>query len=287
MTVAKPLPVRRTVLILIALAGLWAAWHLKLDPRPGAIAPAGGGLSRLTNFASAAFLPAITYESPNVPPGTQPLLMKVFIAAVQTIGFAAAAISISLGLGMTLAFLATSALWRDSAPSRKSLPFRFLSPAFSAITRVIIALMRSVHELLWAVLFLAAMGLTNLTAVIAIAIPYTGTFAKIFAEMIEEAPQNAAGALHAAGASPGQTYWFGLVPRVLPDLASYALYRFECALRSSAVLGFFGIPTLGYYLRLSFENSHDREVWTYLFALILIVALTDAWSGAVRRRLAA
>ena len=77
----------------------------------------------------------------------------------------------------------------------------------------------------------------------------------------------------------------GLLPRALPDLAAYAFYRFECALRSSAVLGFFGFPTLGYYLSASFENLHYGEVWTYLYALFLLVAAADLWSGVLRRRL--
>ena len=76
-----------------------------------------------------------------------------------------------------------------------------------------------------------------------------------------------------------------MLPRALPDMGAYAFYRFECALRSSAILGFFGYPTLGYYISLSFENLYYREVWTYLYALVLLVALVDWWSGALRRRL--
>jgi phosphonate transport system permease protein len=63
------------------------------------------------------------------------------------------------------------------------------------------------------------------------------------------------------------------------------MYRFECALRASAVLGFFGLPTIGFYLSASFENLHYREVWTFLYALIVLVVITDCWSAAMRRRL--
>ena len=58
-------------------------------------------------------------------------------------------------------------------------------------------------------------------------------------------------------------------------------------MRSSAVMGFFGIMTLGYYLQPAFDEQHYREVWTYLYALILLIAAADWWSALVRRRLAA
>ena len=146
--------------------------------------------------------------------------------------------------------------------------------------------MRSIHELLWALLFLIALGLTPIAAVIAIAIPFSGTFAKIFSEMIDEAPSDAADALSASGATPLRVYLFGLVPRALPDMLAYILYRFECALRASAVIGFFGIATLGFYIRNAFEDLNYPLVWTYLYALILMVILFDVWSGYARRRIA-
>ena len=149
------------------------------------------------------------------------------------------------------------------------------------------AFLRSIHELFWAVLFLAAFGLSNLTAVIAIAIPFTGTFAKVFSEIIDEAPRDSAEGLLDAGATPLLAFLFGLVPRALPDLIAYAMYRFECAMRSSAVLGFFGYNTLGLYIKQSFDETHHNEVWTFLYALLLLVILFEVLSGAVRRRLVA
>ena len=91
-------------------------------------------------------------------------------------------------------------------------------------------------------------------------------------------------ALRGLGATRLQVYSLGLVPHALPDMAAYTFYRFECALRSSTILGFFGIPTLGYYIKLSFDNLYYGEVWTYLYALFALVALGDWWSGLLRRR---
>jgi phosphonate transport system permease protein len=274
----RPLAVgsRRLVLLLIAVAGLWAAWELALDPR--GLAPDGGGLRLAGRFLAAAASPALTYEAPFVPEGTEPLAVKIARAAGATVVFAAAATSLSLAAGAAMALLASRAWW--SHDGRRRGPFANAAYGF---TRAVIALSRSVHELLWAVLFLAAMGLTPLAAVVAIAIPYSGVFAKVFSEMLDEAPRDTAEALRDAGASPLRAFLFGLVPRALPDMTGYAFYRFECALRSAAVLGFFGIPTLGYYVHQSFANAHYHEVWSYLYALFVLVVTVDWWSGAVRR----
>ncbi len=280
---------RGLVIGALAVAGLWAAVVLDLDPRD--LVPGPGGLAQGKEFLSRAFKPALTYEADFVPEGTQPLPFKVLKAVRTTVIFAAAAISLAVLGGLILGSLASTAWWfEDPAGGSTRLRRVFLrsvAPVVYGGTRVLISLMRSVHELLWAVLFLAAFGLSNFAAVIAIAIPYTGTLAKVFAEILDESPREAAAALRAAGASPAQVFLFGLLPQALPDISAYAFYRFECALRSSAVLGFFGYPTLGYYLAASFENLHFGEVWTYLYALIALVLVVDWWSGALRRRFVA
>ena len=199
--------------------------------------------------------------------------------------------SLSLVLGVVLGFAASSAWWRnpgiDGGKGILGFMRRSIAPAVCGFSRLLIVLMRSVHELMWAVLFLAAIGLNNLAAVIAIAIPYGGTLAKMFSELVDEAPRDSAHSLRGLGASGFQTYCFALLPRALPDLIAYAFYRFECVLRSSAVLGFFGFPTLGLYIRQSFSATNYGEVWTFLYALLALVILADTWSGAVRKRVLA
>lgn len=280
---------RRGVLVALALAGLWAALELELDPR--ALAPSAGGLELVGRFFAGAVSPAFSYESGHVPEGAPPLLLRAAEVALRTLLFAAAAVSLSLLLGLAFGFLASTAWWAGDPAGGEGRARRLLArsaaPALYGATRGLITLLRSVHELIWAVIFLSALGLSNLAAVVAIAIPYTGTFAKVFSEMIDEAPRDTARALRAAGASPLQVFAFGLLPRALPDLSAYALYRFECGLRSAAVLGFFGIPTLGLAIEESCENAYYGEVWTYLYTLFALVVVFDAWSGALRRRLVA
>jgi phosphonate transport system permease protein len=229
----------------------------------------------LGGFLGAALRPALVSDA-----GT-PLLPALAEGVRATVAFAAAGTSLAMVAGAALAFLASSAWWEDEGGAG---PRRAVGPAVTGAARVLIAAMRSVHELLWAMLLLAAMGLSPATAVIAIAVPYAGTLAKVWSEMIDEAPRGAARALRGAGATPLQAWLLGLVPRALPDAASYAFYRFECALRSSAVLGFLGFPTLGYHVSLTFENLLYRETWTFLYGLFALVLAAELWSAALRRR---
>lgn len=273
---------RAAVLLSLGVAGVLAAWELGLDPQ--GLIPSEGGLRIAREFFSRSWTPALTYEAEFVPEGAPPLWLKALAASRATVIFAAAAMSLSIIFGLLLGFLASTAWWIDDPASRgHSVPSRALRPVVYGASRVLVTFLRSVHELLWAVLFLAALGRSNLTAVVAIGLPFTGTLAKVFSELIDEAAREPAAALQSAGARPFQVFLFALLPAALPDMAAYAFYRFECALRSSAILGFFGYPTLGYYIAASFENLHYGEVWTYLYTLLALVILIDLWSGALRR----
>ncbi|HED64353.1 MAG TPA: ABC transporter permease subunit [Planctomycetes bacterium] len=284
-----PFPVGRRgrVLLAILVAAALSWYALGLSLADVFVAESGRGV--LARFLAGAVHPAVTYEAAKVPDGTPPLLLQVVRSIADTIVLAAGGMGLALVLGFVLGFFGASSWWADEGGCGRARWGRFVRcrvlPVIYGAVRVLIVLMRSVHELLWAVLFLAAFGLNSFGAVIAIAIPYGGTLAKVFSEMLDECPRESARSLRAIGARPLQVFLFGLLPRALGDMSAYAFYRFECAVRSSAVLGFFGYPTLGYYLRQAADNLHYREVWTYLYALFLVVLLFEAWSAQLRRRI--
>ena len=285
----NPVGVRGILFASGAVACLFA-WR-GLDLSFSDVSPSAGGLELAGRFFGRALSPAWQSEAASVSEGARPLIELALEATAQTVILAAAAMSLALVLGVVLGFAASSAWWSGSGPASMRGPRgwmrRTLGPAVCASARLLIIAMRSVHELLWAVLFLAAIGLNDLAAIFALAIPYGGVLAKIFSELVDESPREAASALRGAGASGLQTYVFALIPSALPDMVAYAFYRFECMLRSSAVLGFFGFPTLGLYIRQSFSATHYGEVWTFLYALLILVVAADAWSGAVRKRVLA
>jgi phosphonate transport system permease protein len=274
------------VIVAILLVGLWASWYLELSPKDAI--PSSGGLKTAKEFFSAAFSPAVDYEEAP-PKGTEPLLTKVLKSMWQTVAIAATAVGLAFVGGLFLGFFASSAWWEDD-PAGAANPFwrlirNLVAPTVVWSTRLLCVLTRSIHELLWAILFLSVMRINATAAILAIAIPYTGVFAKVFSEIIDETPRDAAYAIRALGGSPAKVFLVGLLPRAMPDITAYACYRFECGLRSSAVMGFFGIPTIGAYLKDAFDELHYHVVWTYLWALILLIIVVDLWSGQMRRRL--
>jgi phosphonate transport system permease protein len=289
LTRPKPIGVRVGILLSLIAAGFIAISLVHLSPTD--LVPSSGGIATAGKFFSRALSPALQSEGRFVPVDAPPLLVVVWRATWTTLVTGAAAMSLSLVLGLLLGFAASSAWWSGPGIEGGAGGIGFLrrsvAPMLCGFSRLLIIVMRSIHELMWAILFLAAIGLNNLAAVIAIAIPFAGTLAKMFSELVDEAPRESAHSLRGLGASGFQTYCFGLLPRALPDLIAYAFYRFECVLRSSAVLGFFGFPTLGLYIRQSFSATNYGEVWTFLYALLALVILADAWSGAVRKRVLA
>ena len=172
-------------------------------------------------------------------------------ALLNTIAIAILAIFISSILGFFLA-----------------LYFRY------AVVRVSLAFTRAIHELFWALLFLQIFGLNTLTALLAIILPYSATLGKVYAEILEEYdtfPKE----LHVKDKI--SSFLYTKLPDAFPHLLSYTLYRFECALKSTAILGFIGLTTLGYYLQGSFMQGDYGEVWLLLILFYIIIATIKFW----------
>lgn len=237
-----------------------------------------GGLTIAGEFLQASLRPALAWEDPVAGLET-PFLGRLFRALVETLGHALGALSLALVPGLILGLLA--------AEGTPLLSHGLAGRLLRGGARWLLVSLRSLHELLWAVLLLAAMGLGRGTAVLALALPLVGTLGKIFAELLDETNVRPSEGLVQAGARPLQAYLLGRVPLAVPDLAAYTFYRLECTFRSSAVLGFFGFETLGSMVRASFEEGRYREVWTELYSMVLVVLVLEAWSAALRRRFVA
>lgn len=275
----KPRFKRRYALVLLGLLGFLAAYGLNLHWK--GLLPRGEGFVLWKRFFQAALQPAIDYESASVPAGTPPFLLVVLKSVLRTLEFAVASMGLALVGGLVLGVLSSHSFW-NSALGQGSRG-RKLRNRLRIAFRTIAAMLRSVHELLWAILFLAAIGQTTSAALLALTLPFTGILAKLFSEMLDEAANEPSAALEGLGCHPGVALLVGRLPIAWPDMAAYGFYRFECALRSSAVLGFFGFQTMGYHLELSYNSLHYREVWTLLYALLIMVWGLERWSGMLRR----
>jgi phosphonate transport system permease protein len=143
--------------------------------------------------------------------------------------------------------------------------------------RVLCAFLRSVHELFWALLLIQVTGLSATTGILAVALPYSGIFAKVFAEMIEEADLSAERVLP-AGSSIVSRFAYARIPELAPQFWTYTLYRLECGLRSTLVLGFIGLPTIGFHLDSFFKQGHYAQAAALLLCFYVLIGTRRLWA---------
>jgi len=242
----------------------------------------GGSLSVL--LSSDARVAALDFARGFWPPAhDRELLAGLARPLAETCAIALCGMGLALALGAPLALAATSPEVLASCGARTGPGRR----AAHALARGALAVMRSIPEIVWALLFVRAVGLGPAAGVLAIGVAYGGVVGKVFADLLEGAPRAAAEALGAAGARPWSAFALGLLPPARPLLVSYTLYRLDCALRASAVLGIVGAGGVGQQVELSLKMLRYDEVATYVLALFALVAAVDLASQALRRRLSA
>ncbi|EPJ53284.1 MAG: hypothetical protein OFPI_11150 [Osedax symbiont Rs2] len=144
------------------------------------------------------------------------------------------------------------------------------------IVRFCCAFFRAIHELFWALLFMQLFGLSASTAVLAIAIPYACTFARVYHDIYQHAPIKLA-QLPELADSKFSHFLYVLLPQVWPQMRSYLRYRFECGVRTSAVLGFVGLPTIGFHLESAFKQGDYSYAGALLLAFFLLIASIKYW----------
>ena len=211
-----------------------------------------------------------------IQPNLEPSLLLVGLeSAWVTLAYAVAGMSLAILYAFIVGVLASGTL----TSSKFS---RIISKVFF---RGILGFTRSIHELIWAWLFVAAVGLSPYAAILALAIPYGGILGRIFADMLNDVPNQPIVALQAAGSNRLQTLIYGYLPLVWADFISYTMYRFECAIRSSAIMSFVGLGGLGFQIQLALADLKYGSLWTFVFFLIALVIFVDLWSNFVRKGL--
>ena len=218
-----------------------------------------GGKSTLTEIVVSLFNPNLSTE----------ILQIAFLASWQTLVYAVAGIGLALIIAIILGVLSSGVLYK--------------SVVVKTFARSLLGFMRAIHELIWAWLFVAAIGLSPLAAIFALAIPYGGTLGRVFSDLLQDVSDPKIEALKTSGASPIQQLFYGYLPSAFSNMLSYTMYRLECAVRSSSILSFIGLGGLGFQIQISLQDLKYNEVWTFLFFLIGLVMLIDWWSNLVRR----
>lgn len=226
-------------------------------------------LKQTSNFL-ASFFP------PNLSPD---FLIQVAHETWRTVAMATVGITLAIVLAVPLAFLAVRVLSLSALTGR----MQFVPSAVREIVRAILIILRSVPELIWALIFVRVVGLGPTSGVLAIALTYAGMLGKVYAEILESGDSSNAQALMRNGAGRLQTLFYALLPQNADELTSYTIYRWECAIRSSAVLGFVGAGGLGQMMDASLKMFNGSEVLTILIVFLLLVWCSDLVSAWLRK----
>ena len=206
-------------------------------------------------------------------PATEPAFVaRLLVASVETLAMSAVGTVLAAAFGLLLAVPASRthaddrALWRGP-------------------TRLVLNVLRSIPELVWAALLLISAGLGPLAGTLALALHTTGVLGRLFAEAIENAPPGPAFALRVQGVPEGRIFLYATLVQVLPQLMSYTLYRWENNIRAAAVLGVVGGGGLGQMLAFHMGLFQMNETSSILVAMLVLVAMVDALSYFSRRAL--
>jgi phosphonate transport system permease protein len=244
----------RRAAIFVALAVLgWTVWDTGADPERLA-----RGMPWIADFLRRMLPPDLG------------VLPATVIGAVKTVEIALLGTAVAAVLALPLGFVSA----RNVA-----------SPPVFYPARIVLNLFRSVDTLVYALIFVAAVGLGPFPGVLAVVAYTTTSLAKLYSEAIEGIEGGPVDAITATGATRLQILRYGVLPQVLPLFLSYVLYRLETNIRAATVLGFVGAGGIGFYLQTYLRMIDYPAASTALLVTIVMVMVIDAISSKLRARL--
>ncbi|OEO23849.1 phosphonate ABC transporter, permease protein PhnE [Pseudomonas sp. J237] len=151
-------------------------------------------------------------------------------------------------------------------------------------SRLLLNALRAIPELVWAALVVLAAGLGPNAGTLALALHTAGVLGRLFAEALENTPDEPAQAIRLAGGSKLVAFCYGTLPEVWPQLIAYTLYRWENNIRMASVLGFVGAGGLGQMLYFHLSLFQEAQASSVIIAMLILVLGVDAFSGWIRQR---
>jgi phosphonate transport system permease protein len=242
---------------------------------------------RLTEFDLGALLDPRNRETMGrfvatfFPLAAEPEFLRiVFRSTLETLAIATAGTAFAMLIAIPLSLAVTRSL---SISRLGPGPGHLAGRVLRVPVRFTLMFFRSIPEIVWALLFVRAVGLGPAAGVLAIGITYGGMLGKVYSEILESGDTRPATALLEAGGGRIGAFFYGMFPVALPELVSYTVYRWECAIRASVIMGFVGAGGLGQQMELSMRMLNGSEVSTILLTFLLLVFLADAISAFLRK----
>lgn len=244
---------RRASVVIAIVVLAWTAWDTGADP-----VRLARGLPWMLDFVRRMFPPDLR------------VLPAALVGALKTVEIALLGTAAAAALALPLGFLCARNV---AAP-----------PVFHP-ARAALNLFRSVDTLVYALVFVAAVGLGPFPGVLAVVAYTTTSLAKLYSEAIEGIERGPVDAVTATGATRLQILRYGVLPQVTPLFVSYILYRLETNIRAATVLGFVGAGGIGFYLQTYLRMIDYPAACTVLAVTVAMVMIVDAISSRLRARL--
>ena len=212
-----------------------------------------GGLNLFSDFIISAFNPKFNYET----------ILIIIIRLNQTIVIALSGWIISSIFGIFFGVVSSNIFYKLI-----NIPILFKN-----LIRVFLTIIRSIHEVIWCLILLQINGINMLMGIIAICIPFSAINAKVIREQIDNINLKDIESIVQINGDKFSSLMTLIWNPVIQNFKNYGIYRLECSIRSSAILGIFGVGGIGTSIFLSFQSLNFRELWTYLwsFAFLIII----------------
>lgn len=274
----RPLPrirIKTVTLVALGIAALyWGIVGTQASP-----AELLDGLPNIWNFITRLFPPQWETQTktigtpavlfiPGISTGVTYPYPEIIDAIIQTLQLAIVGTLFAIGISWPFAILAS----RNIAP-----------PAVYGATRLILNANRAIPDIIFALIFVAAVGLGPFGGVLALAIGSIGFMAKVYAEAIEAIDPQQVLAIKATGASRVQTIVYSVAPQAMPMIASYSLLLFESNIRSATILGIVGAGGVGFELQKYMSLFQYQYLTGALIIIIVVVTLIDRISDRIRK----
>ncbi len=231
----------------------------------------------------------VTYLAKLFPPDvSRPVLADTLMGALETFAITFLGTLLAVAIALALVFFGSrnlmfaGILFEREGERRAA---RWGRRALYLMAKGIQNILRTVPLLLWALMFVFAVGLGPFPGLLALGVHTGGVLGRLFSEVLEEVDQRPIEALQATGASRLQIVFYGFLPQVLPQFLAYTLYRWEVNIREATILGIVGAGGLGMRLHIAISLFLENKLLTYILAIYLIVTAVDFLSAYLRRRL--
>jgi phosphonate transport system permease protein len=253
---------------------LWSARGTQVEP---------------SNLLSAETLRAVAqYIARAFPPDvSSSFLAEVGSGVIETFAISVSGTVVAIVMGACLAVFAARTVVFGSPGYEGNTPFwlRALLTSAYVAARTMLSGLRTVPEIVWALLFVFAVGIGPFPGVLAVGVHTAGVLGKLFSEVFEDVSSRPLEALESCGASRLTVFAYGILPQALPQCIAYSLYRWEVNIRAAAILGFVGAGGLGQQIHVAISLFFEHQLLTLVAAIYVTVTIVDALSTALRRSL--